>query len=124
LALKSSLTHTSSVWIQVDTQGVLVTLCFTLFFLLAFAPHIIEQKDLLLVLSSGFVNPYATGYSIDLIATWLVLIVWVVYEYKAHRIKHGWVCILLGLVPGVVVGFTSYLLLRQNQLSKAGDAAS
>lgn len=86
-------------------------------------PHIIEQKDLSLVLSSGFVNPYATGYSIDLIATWLVLIVWVVYEYKAHRIKHGWVCILLGLVPGVVVGFASYLLLRHSQMSKAGDAA-
>lgn len=97
---------------------------FTIFFFLAFLPPILTDKDIFLVLSSGFVNPYAAGYSIDLIACWLVLIVWVWHEAAVKGTKHGWVCIILGLAPGVVVGFASYLLLRNSQLSEVIKADS
>lgn len=65
---------------------------------------------------AGFVNPYSSGYSIDVIVTWCILCVWVMYE--SNKVKHGWVCLLLGLVPGVAVGFALYLFLRDRQLTE------
>jgi len=96
---------------------VLVIIGFTLFWFGYFLPPIIKDPDIAVILQSGFVNSYATGFSIDLIACWVVLILLVVYESKNKSIKHGWVCILLGLVPGVVVGWSVYLLLRHSQLN-------
>jgi len=95
---------------------ILMIVSFTIFFFAYFVPPIIQNPDIFAVLAAGFVNPFATGYSIDLIACWLVLIVFVHYESKAKSLKYGWVCILLGLVPGVVVGWSVYLLLRHSQL--------
>ena len=66
----------------------------------------------------GFVNPYSSGYSSDVIACWLILMVWIVYEAKNKGVKHGWICILLGAVPGVAVGFALYLILRVKQLAE------
>jgi len=94
----------------------LVIIGFTVFFFVYFLPPIIQNPDIIGVLKAGFVNPYATGYSVDLIACWLVLILFVLYESQTKLVKHGWVCILLGLVPGVVVGWSVYLLLRHKQL--------
>jgi len=103
---------------------ILIAIGFTIFFLVAFVPPVIADQDLLLVLSSGFVNPYATGYSVDLITCWVVLIFWILYESKSTNIKHGWVCIVLGLVPGVAVGLATYLLLRHIQLKSIREVAS
>lgn len=95
-----------------------VIIGFTIFFFAYFVPPIVENPDLLGVLKAGFVNPYAAGYSVDLIACWIVLILFIIYESKTKSIKYGWVCVLLGLAPGVVVGWSVYLLLRNNQLKK------
>jgi len=95
---------------------VLVIIGFTVFFFAYFLPPIIKDPDIVVILQSGFVNSYATGFSIDLIACWVVLILFVFYESKTKSIKYGWVCILLGLVPGVVVGWSVYLILRNSQL--------
>jgi len=97
----------------------MLIILFSLFFFISFLPHVISDANIIIVLQSGFVNPYATGYSIDLIATWLVLIVLVLHESHTHKIKGGWLCILLGLVPGVVVGWAAYLLLRSKQIESS-----
>ena len=99
------------------TALVLVIISFTIFFLAFFLPPIIKNPDIVGVLKAGFVNPYASGYSIDLIACWFVLILLVLYESKTKSIKHGWVCVVLGLVPGVVVGWSAYFLVRNKQLN-------
>lgn len=98
-----------------NTGLIFIIASFTLFFFAYFVPPILQNPDILNVLKSGFVNPYATGYSIDLIACWLVLVLFVLYEAKTKSIRHGWVCVLLGLVPGVVVGWSLYLILRSRQ---------
>ena len=97
---------------------IVIAVLFSLFFLLVFIPPIIANPDLVGVFLAGFDNPYVTGYSVDLITCWFVLILWVWFEAKNNSIKHGWICVLLGLVPGVAVGFSLYLLLRYSQLKK------
>jgi hypothetical protein len=46
---------------------------------------------------------------------WFVLASWIVYEKAKHGVKHGWIPLLLGLVPGVATGFALYLLIRMRQ---------
>ena len=87
---------------------------FALLFVVIVIPPLIGDPDLLAAISAGFVNPYATGYSLDTIMCWVVLTTWVVYEAKTRPVKHGWIAPLLGLVPGVATGFAVYLLLRLN----------
>ena len=87
---------------------------FALLFVVIVIPPLIGDPDLLAAITAGFVNPYATGYSLDTIMCWVVLTTWVVYEAKTRPVKHGWIAPLLGLVPGVATGFAVYLLLRLN----------
>jgi hypothetical protein len=75
-------------------------------------PPLMEDPRLLNAIAGGFVNPYAAGYSLDAIVCWFVLAVWVVYEAQHHRVRHGWVALVLGVMPGVAVGFAVYLILR------------
>jgi len=86
-------------------------------FLFYTLPAAIELNDVFQSFAAGFVNPLAAGYSVDVIASGFILIFWILFEAKNHGIRYGWVCILLCLVPGVAVGFTAYLLLRQKQLN-------
>lgn len=79
-------------------------------------PPLLQSPDVIGALAGGFVNPFATGYSLDAICCWCVLAAWVGYEAKAHGIRHGWVALVLGVVPGVATGFAVYLLLRLRQL--------
>jgi hypothetical protein len=62
------------------------------------------------------VNPYAAGYATDAIACWLVLAIWGTYDASTHGVQHGWLCLLLGAIPGVATGFALYLILRGKQL--------
>jgi len=87
---------------------------FALLFVVVVIPPLIGDPDLLGAITAGFVNPYATGYSLDTIMCWVVLTTWVIYEAKTRPVKHGWIAPLLGLVPGVATGFAVYLLLRLN----------
>ncbi len=95
---------------------------FTAFFAIVIVPPLIQDPDIVGALAAGFVNPYASGYSTDVIVCWIVLALWVVYEACELGVRHGWICLLLGLVPGVAVGFALYLLLRSKQLVERGRA--
>ena len=95
---------------------------FTGAFCVLVVPPLLANPDILGAFAAGFVNPYASGYSTDVFVCWFVLAFWVWYEATNHDIKHGWVCLLLGVVPGVAVGFALYLLFRHKQLAARGGA--
>ena len=94
----------------------LVMVLFTAFFTITILPPLLADFDVIGALAAGFVNPYASGYSTDVILCWFVLLIWVIHDLKVHAIKHGWICLLLGMVPGVAVGLSLYLILRHAQL--------
>lgn len=98
----------------------LSALFFTGFFAVVVVPPLINDPDIVGALAAGFVNPYASGYSTDVIVCWLVLAIWVIFEAREYAVKHGWICLLLGLVPGVAVGFALYLLVRAGQVLEKG----
>ncbi len=97
----------------------LVAILFTIIFCMVVIPPLIENPDIIAAFAAGFVNPYASGYSTDVFCCWFILFFWVVYEYP--KVKYGWVCLVLGIVPGVAVGFALYLLMRTNQLKSNLD---
>ncbi|WP_297795741.1 DUF2834 domain-containing protein [uncultured Marinobacter sp.] len=99
-------------------KATLIVAClfFTGFFALVVVPPLIENFDVWGAFAAGFVNPYSSGYSMDVLVCWAILAAWVVYEAKKYSVRKGWVCLLLGIVPGVAVGFALYLLLREKQI--------
>ncbi len=102
----------------------LVALIFIVIFSWIVVPEFIRHPDIIQAFASGFSNPFASGYSSDVIACWGILCIWVVHEARTTQIKYGWLCLLLGKVPDVVVGFAGYLLLREQQLSKGREENS
>lgn len=93
---------------------------FTAYFCAVVVPPLIGNPDILGAFAAGYVNPYASGYSTDVFVCWAILAVWVWYEASNHSVRYGWMCLILGVVPGVAVGFAAYLLLRQRQLRDKG----
>lgn len=89
---------------------------FTLLFTIWIIPPLIADPDVIGAFAAGFVNPYSSGYSADVLACWVILAAWIAYEAKTLGIRHGWICALLGIIPGVAVGFALYLLVRLKQL--------
>ena len=90
---------------------------FTLIFCAVVIPPLIAEPDVVGAFAAGFVNPYSSGYSSDVLACWVILAAWIAYEAKTLGVRHGWICALLGIIPGVAVGFALYLLLRMKQLN-------
>ena len=37
--------------------------------------------------AAGFVIPYASGYSADVILYWVALVIWVTYEAKVYSVR-------------------------------------
>ncbi|MEZ4278495.1 MAG: DUF2834 domain-containing protein [Myxococcota bacterium] len=97
---------------------VAVSLAFTAYFALVVGPPLLESGDVLGAFAAGFANPYSSGYSADAIACWVVLAAWVVFDARVHSVRGGWLCLILGVVPGVVVGLSAYLILRSRQISE------
>ena len=95
-----------------------VGLAFTALFSGLVVPPLIDDPDILGAFGAGFVNPYASGYSADVIACWVILAIWIVFEAQSRSVKHGWLCLVVGVVPGVAVGFAAYLVLRSNQIAE------
>lgn len=91
---------------------------FAVAFAIIVVPPLIESGDVIGAFAAGFVNPFSSGYSVDVIICALILFVWILYERGAHGIKHGWIAIPLSFVPGVATGFAFYLVLRSRQLTK------
>jgi Terpene cyclase DEP1 len=96
-----------------------VAAAFTAAFCYLIIPPLIANPDVIGAFAAGFVNPYSSGYSLDVFACWFILAAWIAYEAKTHGVRHGWVCVVLGVTPGVAVGFAVYLLIRMRQ-SKRG----
>lgn len=96
---------------------IFLSLLFATYFLLIVVPPLIADPNVPAAFAAGFVNPYAAGYAGDVIVCWLILTVWVWYEASSLNIKYGWICILLGIVPGVAVGFGLYLSIRTRQFN-------
>lgn len=92
-----------------------IALLFTGFFVATVVPPLLASGDVVAAALAGFVNPFAAGYATDVILCWVILVLWVVYEAKVDGVKYGWVCVLLGAVPGVAVGMSCYLILRHQQ---------
>ena len=86
------------------------------FFFITLGPLLVENPDVIAAFKAGYVNPYSSGFATDAIACWLVLAAWVVYEKYEKCIKHGWIALLIGLVPGVATAFALYLVMRMRQL--------
>jgi hypothetical protein len=95
-----------------------VAIGFAVVFTIVVIPPLIENPDVLGAFSAGFVNPYASGYSSDVIFCWIALAIWVTHEATTYNVRYGWVCLVLGLVPGVAVGFALYLILRSYQITQ------
>lgn len=91
---------------------------FAIAFAVIVVPALIETGDIPSAFAAGFVNPFSTGYSIDVIICAVLLTIWVIYERSALQIKHGWIAIPLSIVPGVAVGMAYYLILRSRAISK------
>lgn len=92
---------------------------FAIVFVVIVVPPLIDSRDIIAAFAAGFVNPYSTGYSLDVIFCWLVLAVWVLYEARTTSIRYGWIALVIGIVPGVATGFAVYLLMRLKQAEKA-----
>jgi hypothetical protein len=88
---------------------------FATFFFITLGPLLIENPDVFAAFEAGYVNPYSSGFATDAIACWLVLAAWVIYEKFEKGIKHGWIALLIGLVPGVAKAFALYLVMRMRQ---------
>jgi hypothetical protein len=95
-----------------ETLTILLGLAFTLAFFVIVVPALLVDGDIVGAFAAGFVNPYSSGYSLDVIITGLILIVWILYERQSLGVRYGWVCIVLCAVPGVATAFALYLVLR------------
>lgn len=89
---------------------------FTALFAYWCIPPLIADPDIVGAFAAGFVNPYSSGYSADVLACWVILSAWILYERRTLGVRHGLWFIALGVIPGVAVGFAGYLLLRMRQL--------
>jgi Terpene cyclase DEP1 len=92
---------------------------FTALFAWWCVPPLIADPDIVGAFAAGFVNPYSSGYSADVLACWVILAAWILYERRVLGVRHGGWCIALGVMPGVAVGFAGYLLLRARQVGRA-----
>ena len=97
-----------------------VALGFTALFSVLVIPPLVANPDVIGAFGAGFVNPYSSGYSSDVVACWFILAAWVAFEAKSLGVRHGWLCLVVGVVPGVAVGFAAYLLIRSHQVAEQG----
>ncbi len=98
-----------------------VALAFSLIFCVVVLPPLFADPTIPGAFAAGFVNPYAAGYSTDVIFCWFALAIWVVHEARTYSVRYGWVCLALGVVPGVAVGFPLYLILRMTQIRQVAE---
>ncbi|EFQ83286.1 hypothetical protein HMPREF0063_11559 [Aeromicrobium marinum DSM 15272] len=94
-----------------------VAVGFTVAFVVIVVPALVDDGwDVWGGALDGFVNPYASGYSTDVLFTYAALAIWVVRDAVVLKVRRGWIALLLGVVPGVAVGLAVYLILRQGQV--------
>lgn len=89
---------------------------FAIAFCIIVVPPLLESGDVFGAFAAGFVNPYSSGYSLDVFVCAAILFVWIIHERGALGIRRGWIAIPLSFVPGVATGFAAYLIIRSRQL--------
>ncbi len=67
-----------------------VGLAFSALFSGLVVPPLIDDPEFPGAFGAGFVKPYAAGYSADVIACWVILAIWIVFEASSRSVKHGW----------------------------------
>ena len=95
---------------------------FTAYFGMTLIPALVENPDIFAALAAGMVNPFAATYSMDAVASWFILSSWVIYEARTLGVRNGWLCIVLGLCPGVALAFAVYLIIRAGQIEERSAA--
>lgn len=93
----------------------ILALGFAVAFCIIALPAALQETNPLRFVTDAYVNPYSSGYATDTLSCWAVLAVWIIHEARTEDVRHGWVALLLGVVPGVATGFAVYLLLRSKQ---------
>jgi len=101
-----------------ETLVLALGILFAIAFAVIVVPPLLQSGDILGAFAAGFVNPYSSGYSLDVILCAVILLVWILYERQTRGIKHGWIAALLSVVPGVATGFAVYLVLRSRQIDR------
>lgn len=97
----------------------LLALGFAVAFCAIALPTALQETDPLRFVTAAYVNPYSSGYATDTLMCWCVLAIWIIHEVRTLGVRHGWVALLLGVVPGVATGFAAYLLIRSRQQVRA-----
>ncbi|MFT6047183.1 MAG: hypothetical protein ACI9WC_002897 [Arenicella sp.] len=54
--------------------ALIIAILFVVFFAVSVVPALIKDFDIVAAFAAGFVNPYSSGYSADVIACWLILL--------------------------------------------------
>lgn len=98
-----------------------VAAVFTVAFAIVVMPPLASRRnfDVIGALGDGFVNPFSAGYALDIFSTYTALAIWIIYEALAHKVRGGWIALVLGAVPGVAAGLVFYLIVRDRQLVTA-----
>ena len=96
----------------------IVGVAFAVAFSVIVIPALLKTGDVPGAFAAGFVNPFSSGYSLDVILCSVILAVWMLYERSALKIRHGWIVIPLSFAPGVATAFAVYLVMRSRQLEK------
>jgi len=92
---------------------------FAIAFCFIVVPPLLETGDVVGAFAAGFVNPFSSGYSLDVIVCGLILLVWIFHERSSLGVRYGWIAIPLSFLPGVATGFAIYLIIRSRQLDEA-----
>lgn len=92
---------------------------FAIAFCIIVVPPLLETGDVIGAFAAGFVNPFSSGYSLDVIICGVILVVWILHERSSLGVRYGWIAIPLSLVPGVATGFAVYLIIRSRQIHEA-----
>ncbi|MBI1338738.1 DUF2834 domain-containing protein [bacterium] len=89
-----------------------VGLVFAAFFFAYVLPPVLADGDIVGAFAAGFVNPFASGYSLDTILCGVILAIWIVHEQRSRKTHYAWACLPLIIAPGVATAFGLYLFLR------------
>lgn len=83
-------------------------------FAIFFAFYVLPHPHIISAFSDGFVNPFAKGYSVDVILCWVILTSWVIHDRIKYGVRYGWI----DLIPGVAKGLALCLFVRSKQMEQ------
>ena len=71
-----------------------VAVVFSYFFITLAIPSLLDNPDIGAAFAAGFVNPFASLYSIDATLCWVILAILIIYDRYNYKVKYGWGCLL------------------------------